>query len=66
MKMRKPNAIIYEYILKEHSLVPLETLFIDDTKENTDAAKLLGIQTWNLIPGQDDIIHLFNQKQFSN
>ena len=66
MKMRKPNAIIYEYILKEHSLVPLETLFIDDTKENTDAAKLLGIQTWNLIPEQDDIIHLFNQKQFSN
>ena len=66
MKMRKPNAIIFEYILKEHSLVPLETLFIDDTKENTDAAKLLGIQTWNLIPGQDDIIHLFNQKQFSN
>ena len=66
MKMRKPNAIIYEYILKEHSLVPLETLFIDDTKENTDAAKLLGIQTWNLIPGQDDIVHLFNQKQFSN
>jgi len=66
MKMRKPNAIIFEYILKEHSLVPLETLFIDDTKENTDSAKLLGIQTWNLIPGQDDIIHLFNQKQFSN
>jgi len=66
MKMRKPNEIIFEYILKEHSLVPLETLFIDDTKENTDAAKLLGIQTWNLIPGQDDIIHLFNQKQFSN
>ena len=65
-EMKKPNAIIFEYILKEHSLVPLETLFIDDTKENTDAAKLLGIQTWNLIPGQDDIIHLFNQKQFSN
>ena len=46
--------------------MPQETLFIDDTKENTDAAKLLGIQTWNLIPGQDDIINLFNQKQFSN
>lgn len=66
MKMRKPNAGIYEYVLKLHHLVPQETLFIDDTKENTDAAKLLGIQTWNLIPGQDDIINLFNQKQFSN
>ena len=66
MRMRKPNANIFEYVLKKHSLVPKETLFIDDTQENIDAAKLLGIQTWNLIPGQDDIIHLFNQKQFSN
>jgi putative hydrolase of the HAD superfamily len=66
MKMRKPNANIYEYVLKEHLLIPQETLFIDDTKENTDAAKLLGIETWNLIPGQDDIINLFNQKHFSN
>lgn len=66
MRMRKPNANIFEYVLKKHSLVPKETLIIDDTQENIDAAKLLGIQTWNLIPGQDDIIHLFNQKQFSN
>ena len=66
MRMRKPNANIFEYVLKKHSLVPKETLFIDDTQENIDAAKLLGIQTWNLIPGQGDIIHLFNQKQFSN
>lgn len=65
MKMRKPNTDIFAYVLKKHSLVAQETLFIDDTKENTAAAKRLGIQVWNLIPQLDDIIHLFNQKHFS-
>jgi len=65
MKMRKPNTDIFAYVLKKHSLVAQETLFVDDTKENTAAAKRLGIQVWNLIPQQDDIIHLFNQKHFS-
>ena len=40
MKMRKPNADIFEYVLKKHSLVAQETLFVDDTKENTEAAKV--------------------------
>ena len=65
MKMRKPNTDIFAYVIKKHSLVAQETLFVDDTKENTAAAKRLGIQVWNLIPQQDDIIHLFNQKHFS-
>lgn len=65
MKMRKPNTDIFAYVLKKHSLVAQETLFVDDTQENTAAAKRLGIQVWNLIPQQDDIIHLFNQKHFS-
>ena len=65
MKMRKPNTDIFAYVLKKHSLVAQETLFVDDTQENTAAAKRLGIQVWNLIPQLDDIIHLFNQKHFS-
>ena len=37
---------------------PQDTLFIDDTKENTDAAKELGINTWNLIVGKEDVVNL--------
>src|SRR5690606_20822193 len=58
---RKPDSDIYEFVLKENTLIPEETLFIDDMKENTVAAKKLGMQVWNLIPGTDDIIDLFNQ-----
>ena len=58
MKMRKPNAEIYEYVLDQNTLIPEETLFIDDTKDNTDSAKKLGIQCWNLQVGEQDIIEL--------
>jgi putative hydrolase of the HAD superfamily len=60
---RKPNANIYEFVLTENNLKPNECLFVDDTQENTDAAKILGIHTWNNNPVTDDIIHLFTQKQ---
>ncbi|WP_299017822.1 HAD-IA family hydrolase [uncultured Polaribacter sp.] len=58
INLRKPNTNIYEFVLKENNLNAEETLFIDDTKENTDAAKSLGIQVWNLIPGKEDVIDL--------
>ncbi len=44
--MRKPDANIYDYVLKELSQEPSEVLFIDDTQKNIDAAKALG---WNTI-----------------
>ena len=56
---RKPNADIYKFVLNTHRINPRECLFIDDTKENTDAAKELGIHTWNIHPETEDIIHLF-------
>ncbi|MFI2743439.1 HAD family hydrolase [Zhouia sp. PK063] len=61
LKMRKPNADIFEHVLKENNLNAQETLFIDDTLENTEAAKKLGIHVWNLIPRKDDITQLFEQ-----
>jgi len=66
IKMRKPNRNIYEYVLNENDLNVLQTLFIDDTKENTEAAKYLGFNIWNLVPGKEDITNLFNQKYFLN
>lgn len=58
IQLRKPDNAIYQFVLDENDLLPSETFFVDDTKENTDAAKALGIKTWNLIVGKEDIIHL--------
>ncbi|MEM1258027.1 MAG: HAD family phosphatase [Bacteroidota bacterium] len=58
MGKRKPNLDIFQQVLKENNLLPEETLFIDDTKENTDAAEQLGIKTWNLLVGKEDITQL--------
>lgn len=61
INFRKPDLNIYEFVLNENKLVPEDTLFIDDIKENTAAAQKLGIQVWNLIPGSGEITDLFNQ-----
>ena len=58
MGKRKPNLDIFQQVLEENNLIPKETLFVDDTKENTDAAERLGIKTWNLIVGKEDITQL--------
>ena len=60
MGMRKPDAEIFEYVLEQNDLIPSETLFVDDTKENTDTAAQLGINVWNLQVGQEDFTSLKN------
>jgi len=62
MGMRKPDSQIFSYILNKHDLSPKRTLFIDDKKENTDAAAALGINVWNLQVGQEDVVELFEKK----
>lgn len=62
MGMRKPDPEIFNYILKKHDLSAKRTLFIDDKKENTDAALLLGFQVWNLQVGKEDVVELFSKK----
>ena len=64
INFRKPNANIYEFVLTENDLKASETIFIDDTKENTDTAKGLGIHVWNLTPGEEDVIDLLKRKEF--
>ncbi|MEH6760682.1 MAG: HAD-IA family hydrolase [Maribacter arcticus] len=60
MKMRKPNSNIYEFVLHENNLVANETLFIDDSKENTLSASKLGILCWNLQVGKEDVLETLN------
>lgn len=45
INMRKPDAEIYEFVLAENNLRPEETLFLDDNKQNLEAAEQLGIKT---------------------
>lgn len=56
--MRKPDSEIFDYVLNAHSLEPGETLFIDDTEENTTGAATLGIHTWHLKVGTEDVTSL--------
>jgi putative hydrolase of the HAD superfamily len=62
INFRKPDAEIYKYVLEQHDLNPEETLFIDDTSENTLAAAELGIHTWNIDPAKEDVTDLFTIK----
>ena len=61
MGLRKPQAKIYTQVLSENNLIASETLFVDDKRENTDAAEELGIQVWNLQVGKEDVVDLFKK-----
>ncbi len=60
--VRKPDPQAFDYIIKKHALSTKHTLFIDDKKENTDIAASLGMQVWNIVPGEEDITQLFDKK----
>ena len=62
INLRKPDSGIYEFVLSENNLTANACLFIDDTKENTDAASELGINTWNIDETKEDVINLFDIK----
>jgi FMN phosphatase YigB (HAD superfamily) len=61
INLRKPNNNIYKFVLNTNNLIAEETIFIDDTEENTIAAKALGIHIWNLKPGKEDVLELFTK-----
>jgi glucose-1-phosphatase len=60
--MRKPDEAIFKHLIKNHNLSEKRTLFVDDKKENTDAAEKLGIKIWNLQVGQEDVVDLIEKK----
>lgn len=61
MGMRKPDVEIYTTLIRQHELLPKHTLFVDDKKDNTDAAKALGLNVWNLQVGHEDVIELLEK-----
>ena len=44
LKMIKPGAEIFEYMLKKHALDPTESVFIDDNPMNIETAEKLGFK----------------------
>lgn len=58
--VRKPNTNAFEKVLNEHQLNPEKTLFIDDSIQHIEGAKMLGIQTHHLI--DSDIVTFFKSR----
>jgi glucose-1-phosphatase len=46
--MRKPNKEIFEFVLRENDLEASETLFIDDTLQHVEGARLAGLRGYHL------------------
>jgi FMN phosphatase YigB (HAD superfamily) len=48
MKMRKPDAEIYELVLTDNKLNPSQTIFLDDNLANLKGAEQCGIATFHV------------------
>ena len=59
MHLAKPNARIYEEVIRQANIHPDETLFIDDLKENCEAAEKLGIHTFQNVKFDDWLVLTF-------
>jgi len=59
IKLRKPDAEIFQYVLDCNQLDPAETLFIDDSPQHIEGAKKLGIQTYWLDVKKESINDVF-------
>ena len=57
MGLRKPSKEIFETVLKKENLNVAETVFVDDSMANIEAAKSVGLQTIYL-PSPQTILEL--------
>jgi len=53
MGSRKPNVECFEQVLSENNLDPERTLFIDDSPQHIEGAKMVGLQAVLLERGRD-------------
>lgn len=53
LKSVKPDKTIFEYMINDAGLLPVETLFVDDGPANIKMAKELGMMTFQPINGED-------------
>lgn len=58
---RKPDTSCYDFVLDALGDKAENVFFIDDKKENTDAAKALGWHVWNLEVGKEEVTALIQK-----
>lgn len=58
MQHRKPDIAAFEFVINENNLDINGTLFVDDNEQNIAAAAKIGLKTWRLIVGNQDVIAL--------
>ncbi len=58
MGTNKPNLEIFEKVLNDIEINPENVLFIDDSKENIDSAKILKINTYQIGSDNNSIYNL--------
>jgi glucose-1-phosphatase len=60
--LRKPNPASWQLIMDQNNLNPQHTLFIDDSLQHIEAAKLLGLQTIHIADGMSMEADVFKHK----
>lgn len=58
--MHKPHREPFDLIIRENGLLPEETLFIDDSKQHVEGAKLTGLKAFWLNTEELQVTDLFN------
>lgn len=60
-KVMKPDRRIFEAAIERFGICPEETLFLDDSKANCEAAERLGFNTLHVAPGKEmsDLLRTF-------
>ncbi|HYG51282.1 MAG TPA: HAD-IA family hydrolase, partial [Flavobacteriales bacterium] len=58
MGMRKPDAEIFDFVLKDNGLDLHETIFIDDTERHVKGGREFGLESYLLDLNKTDVIRL--------
>lgn len=53
VKMMKPDLNFFRYVIDKEGISPCETLFVDDSAKNVEAAGKLGINIFQPVNGED-------------
>ena len=59
IRLRKPSREVFEFVIEDSAMVPGETLFIDDSIQHIQGARMTGLLAYHLQPGED-ITDLFS------
>jgi len=56
----KPHREIYDFMINDSKILPVETLFIDDGERNIEMGNQVGFQTY-LAQNGEDLRHIFSE-----